>query len=168
MPIAMSDVQLVTKVKDSKTGVVKDVVVRQVFGGAPYEQREEGSNLPRHTRYFENTDGTQTVIDWPEEDSERYYTQSCDTTRDLVEEVTYYPNLNEEMPLADGVIDELRNPHSRARKDWDDTEFMKKKMLEDARRDWFNRRSEVLSQPFWTKEYMLKMKQKEQKVPAVE
>lgn len=174
LPIHINDIRLITQIIDPTTGATKDAIVRQIYGGAPHLQRNSGSNLPRHTRYLKGASPSgsdDVVIPWPKEDPDRYYTQSCDTTRDIVEEVTYFPDLYITAPVPPSAVDELRNKHSRQRRDFDDVEDLKRKMLIDARRDWFEMRSKVLSEPFWTREYMLRaqrLKQQEERGLASE
>lgn len=136
LAIDMKDIRLVLDMKDEENGLHRDYVVGEVIGGPPYIQKEIGSNLPRHTRYV---DGTNHIIPWPTEEIERLYSRENDTLRILVNEDTYIPSLTYS-PIEEGVIDELRGKYSRTRKIHDDVNWVRKKVLEDARESWLERR----------------------------
>jgi large subunit ribosomal protein L24 len=76
---------------------------------------------------------------WPTEEIERLYSRENDTLRILVNEDTYIPSLTYS-PIEEGVIDELRGKYSRTRKIHDDVNWVRRKVLEDARKSWLERR----------------------------
>jgi len=136
LPLPFDAVRLVARITDDETGFDRDVIVRYLRGGAPYYQREYGSNLPRHTRYIA---GEEIMIPWPEEQFTDHELGDFDTTRRDVEEVTHTPSVLSGPPLPPGVIDELRDKFSKTRL-LHDPEWVATKVVEDARSAWWESR----------------------------
>ena len=137
LPIPLSSVRLVFRLIDEKTGRDRDVIVRYVRGGAPYLQRAQNSPLPRHTRYVAGED---IVIPWPEVDAPSHEAQPGDTMRLDVDRQTYTPTLYEPPLPQASILDELRgDKYARDRK-WHEDEYVRMKVLEDARASWFESR----------------------------
>lgn len=139
LPVRFADVRLVTPLKDPKTGHKRDVIVKLLRGGSPYQEREYGSNLPRHTRYIAGED---IEIAWPDAEIPEQERHPVDTARYDVEAETYLPSIFQP-PLPGEVMDELREKYGRMRMRHDD-EWMKKKIIEDARSAWYEQRKMVV------------------------
>jgi large subunit ribosomal protein L24 len=135
VPLKYADVRLVIAQADKETGVERDVIVRHLRGGAPHYEREYGSNIPRHTRYVA---GEETEIPWPDPEIEERERQVEDTARRDVEDETYVPSIFQ-TPMPEGAENELIDPYDRLRKRHD-TEYMTRKIVEDARSAWYEQR----------------------------
>lgn len=137
LPIPIDTVRLVYRLKDEETGRDRDVIVKLLRGGAPYLQREPYSPLPRHTRYIA---GEEVEIPWPEVDAPAYQTFESDTTRFEVEFQSYVPSLYDPPLPRSGILDELRNDKYARDREWHDDEYVRLKVLEDARASWYQQR----------------------------
>jgi large subunit ribosomal protein L24 len=144
-PLPINDVRLVHTLTDANGNPIRDVIVKLIRGGAPYEQREMRSNVPRHTRYIAGED---IVIPWIEETIEDMATYEGDTTRLQVEHESWTPTIYDsplmsEASVASGhdIFNELfeEQRYSRARETHDE-EYVKMKVLEDARAEWYKAR----------------------------
>lgn len=113
------------------------MIVKLLRGGAPYFQRKANSHLPRHTRYIAGED---VVIPWPEDDAKTYQAFSGDTSRLDVEYQTYTPSLYDEPLPQAGILDELRNDKYARDREWHEDEYVRMKILEDARAAWYQQR----------------------------
>lgn len=136
LPFQFDDVRLVYRMSDESTGIDRDVIIRHLRGGAPYFQREYGSNIPRHTRYIA---GEEIEIPWPNPEIAELSREEADTTRQQVEEMSFMPSVIES-PLPSGAIDEIRSKYSKGRV-WHDTGYVAQKVIEDARSAWYESRS---------------------------
>lgn len=135
IPFDLEDIRLVVQMKDTHTGNDVDVIARYLEGGDPTYEREYGSNVPTHTRYFA---GTQIEIPWQEEEIDDYDRQEGDTPRKYVDEVTYVPQLLN-APVPASVAAELEKPRNHARGRHTD-EYVARKIIEDARSIWYAQR----------------------------
>jgi large subunit ribosomal protein L24 len=137
LAIPLEDVRLVHRLPDPQTGTDRDVVVQLLRGGAPYYQQEYSSPLPRHTRYIAGED---IEIPWPKVDVPEADGYEGDTTQYDVEHKTFQPTIYT-APVPPAVFEELtlRTKYSPARRQHDD-EYMRLKVLEDARAEWYRSR----------------------------
>ena len=119
------------------TGKDRDVVVKLLRGGAPYVTQEVNSPIPRHTRYIAGED---IVVPWPEADIPQYEAYPGDTTRYDVESQTYQPTVyNAPVPAA-AFEDLTRGMKYRRNRLVHEEEYVRMKVLEDARAEWYQRR----------------------------
>ncbi|KAG6004817.1 hypothetical protein E4U21_000773 [Claviceps maximensis] len=132
MPISIGSIRLVYPVPDATTGITKDVIINQLKA-VPPNMQSPNMSLDRW-QYGKKWDrlvpGLNMVIPWPEVEVPEFETTKADTTRQQVEERTFYYNLLAP-PMPDVVLDELRNKYSRFRtrhEPW----FVKKKEAEEA------------------------------------
>ncbi|KAJ6782585.1 hypothetical protein PWT90_05701 [Aphanocladium album] len=122
MPLSMDAVRLVYPLPDPVTGVMKDTIINQLRAVPP---RMESPNMTiDRWRYGNKWDrivpSLNTIIPWPETRAPQFEMTEADTTREQVEERTFYYSLTAP-PMPDGVIDELRNKFSKFRtrhEDW--------------------------------------------------
>ncbi|KAG6039711.1 hypothetical protein E4U41_002150 [Claviceps citrina] len=116
MPLSIGSIRLVYPIPDSETGIIKDVIINQLKA-VPPNMQSPNMSLDRW-QYGKKWDrlvpGLNTVIPWPEVEVPEFETTEADTTRQQVEERTFYYNLLAP-PMPDQVIDELRNKYSRFR-----------------------------------------------------
>lgn len=146
VPLRIQDVRLVIPLWDHVTGEVKDTVVEEVRGGTPIVEPEYGSNRPTHTRYIAGPENIE--IPWPEAEMTEHKAEAADTLRVHVDEMSYFLSLTH-LPMPESVIDELRNKYSRSRNNHEQV-YVQKKMREDAKEQWKNRRRMVLpQQEYW-------------------
>lgn len=148
LPLSIHDVRLVIPLKDPGSGKVKDVIIREMYGGGPMTERHQFSKLPKHTRYVQGLDQE---IPWPDQQLYGELTYKGDTPRLHAEQVTYLPTLHDQ-PLPPGVIDECRNPYDKLRNDHEE-EFMESKLLEEIKA--LHREKQRLVTPqtqFWEKQ----------------
>ena len=138
LPVKVSDVRLVARLPDPRTGADRDVIVRYLRGGAPHYEREFGSNVPRHTRYIAGED---LDLEWPEASIQERERELYDTTRQMVEDETYLPSIHQN-PMPAGVEHELMSRYSSKRSKHD-TAYVERKIIEDARSAWYERRKLV-------------------------
>jgi large subunit ribosomal protein L24 len=172
LPLPIDDVRLVHTLTDANGNPVRDVIVKLIRGGAPYEQREMGSNVPRHTRYIAGED---IVIPWVQDTIEDMATYEGDTTRLQVEHESWTPTIYDsplmsEASVASGhdVFNELfeGQRYSRARETHDE-DYVKMKVLEDARAEWYKTRklqspTQRLADESKEKVVKMKMQQREE------
>ncbi|KAG5983689.1 hypothetical protein E4U55_007438 [Claviceps digitariae] len=132
MPISISSLRLVYPIKDTTTGIIQDMVINQLKAVPPNMQSRYMS-LDRWN-YGKKWDRVEPslnlVIPWPEVVVPEFETNKVDTTRQQVEERTFYYNLLAP-PMPEVVLDELRNKYSRFRtrhEEW----YIKKKEQEEA------------------------------------
>ncbi|KAJ9498377.1 hypothetical protein H2202_006064 [Exophiala xenobiotica] len=164
MPIPLDAVRLVYKATDETTGREREVIVKHLRGGAPYIQRPTYSKLPRHTRYIA---GEEIEIPWPEDDSTSYQAYAGDTTRYDVESQTYNPSLwVAPLPQA-GILDELRNDKYARDREWHEDEYVRMKILEDARARWYEQRKVTTPEAEWAEEKKRLAAQKAESVKAM-
>lgn len=136
LPVPVDTVRLVHKLVDEATGRSRDVIVRHIRYGAPYFQRKPYSPLPRHTRYIA---GEEIEIPWPEDDAPTYQAYDGDTIRLDVEAQTFTPSLYT-APLRPGIMDELRRDKYSPNRKWHEDDYVRMKILEDARARWYTER----------------------------
>ncbi|RMZ76548.1 hypothetical protein DV737_g4736, partial [Chaetothyriales sp. CBS 132003] len=135
IPIPIDDVRLVWKM--NTLNGEQDVIVRHLRGGAPHTQPAYGSNTPWHTRYV---GGTEQQIPWPEPETLEFKTEASDTPRAGVEKDTFEYEISIfSPPLPEGVEHELVPKYSRDRRTHDQ-EYMRRKIIEDARSKWYEQR----------------------------
>ncbi|EXJ71578.1 uncharacterized protein A1O5_05386 [Cladophialophora psammophila CBS 110553] len=138
LPIPISDVRLVYRLTDPTTGRDRDVIVKYIRGGAPYFQRAPNSPLPRHTRYVAGED---ILIPWPEVEAPRYQAFEGDTTRYDVESQTWTPTIYQPPLPSQEIFDNLTEDDKYRRdRAWHEDEYVRMKVLEDARAEWFKER----------------------------
>ncbi|KIW18587.1 hypothetical protein PV08_02875 [Exophiala spinifera] len=136
LPVPIDTVRLVHKLVDEATGHSRDVIVKHIRYGAPYLQRLPYSQLPRHTRYIAGED---IEIPWPEDDAPAYQAYEGDTLRLDVEAQTFQPSLYT-APLRPGIMDELRTDKYSPNRKWHEDDYVRMKILEDARSRWYTER----------------------------
>ncbi|KAK6376021.1 hypothetical protein LTS17_007272 [Exophiala oligosperma] len=136
LPVPIDTVRLVHKLVDEATGRSRDVIVKHIRYGAPYFQRMPYSQLPRHTRYIAGED---IEIPWPEDDGPTYQAYDGDTLRLDVEAPTFTPSLYT-APLRPGIMDELRKDRYSPNRKWHEDDYVRMKILEDARASWYTER----------------------------
>lgn len=116
MPIPVSSVRLVYPIRDSTTGLTKDVIINQLKA-VPPNMQSPNMSLDRwlHGKKWDRlVPGLNMVIPWPEVQVPEFETTRADTIREQVEERTFHYNLLA-APMPEQVIDELRNKYSRFR-----------------------------------------------------
>lgn len=136
LPISIFDVRLVHRLTDETTGRDRDVIVKLLRGGDPYFQREPNSPIPRHTRYIAGED---IEIPWPEVDIPIDEAFDGDTRRYDVEQPTWTPTLFAP-PLPNGIFDELYSDRYSKLRRWHQDEYVRMRVLEDARAMWYAER----------------------------
>ncbi len=107
--IPISAIRLVHPLADPKTGVVRDVIIREL--------KPMGITRDRPTRetFFQRVvPGLNVEIPWPEEPPSTDVDHPGDTLRIEVEDRTFIPTLLRP-PMPESVIDELRNKYSKFR-----------------------------------------------------
>ncbi|KAK3903858.1 hypothetical protein C8A05DRAFT_42988 [Staphylotrichum tortipilum] len=107
--VPVSAVRLVHPLADPKTGVVRDVIIREL--------KPIGITHDRPTRevFFQRVvPGLNVEIPWPEESPKTDVDYPGDTLRIDVEERSFIPTLLR-LPMPEAVIDELRNKYSKFR-----------------------------------------------------
>ncbi|KIX95476.1 uncharacterized protein Z520_08993 [Fonsecaea multimorphosa CBS 102226] len=138
LPIPIADVRLVYRLTDPATGRDRDVIVKHIRGGAPYFQREPNSPLPRHTRYIVGED---VQIPWPEAEAPTYQAFEGDTSRYDVESQTWTPTIYQAPLPSQEIFDDLTEDDKYRRdRAWHEDEYVRMKILEDARAEWFKER----------------------------
>ncbi|KAI9696960.1 MAG: hypothetical protein M1836_004921 [Candelina mexicana] len=118
--VPLSSVRLVFPLRDKKTGITRDVIVKEIANSNPDNVRDE--SLPSWRRYIPGLDVT---IPWPVREPETHKTYDVDTLRIDVDRNTWYPTLTTP-PMPSSVIDELRNKYSIFR-DRHDPEYIARK-----------------------------------------
>ena len=115
IPIPLSSVRLVYPLPHPETGILRDVVIKELA-------RDNGG------RCIAGLTPT-TRIPYPEKEPEVHEDYDIDTLRIEVEAKTWVPTLLR-APMPQGVIDELRNKYSKFR-DRHDEDFIARKVKED-------------------------------------
>lgn len=141
LPIPVDDVRLVVALDNPETGVTRDVLVKHMYGGEPFLEREYGSDTPKHTRYIAGED---IEIPWPRSEVPSFKDEEWDTLRMEVESWSWVPTLNK-APFPSGVMDELRNKYSKYRIRHD-PEYVKQKKLEEYRKEYLHSQSMMTPQ----------------------
>lgn len=107
--LPISNVRLVHPLKDNKTGLIRDVIIKQLKAYNVYHDRPT-----KKTTWERIVPGLNVEIPWPLEQEEAFEDHPGDTLRPLVEERTFVPTLLYP-PMPPMLIDELRNKYSRFR-----------------------------------------------------
>lgn len=163
IPLPIRDVRLVFRhtVVDDSTGRIlkdRDVLVNHIRGGAPFLEREHGSNIPSHTRYVADSD---MEISWPQTETQEYRTFDADTRRREVEEITHFPSVYDSPIPRSSVVDELISRYSNNRR-WHEEEFVRMKIIEDARSRWYESRTLDTPHTEWKRRNMQRAAAKRQ------
>lgn len=199
----MSHIRLVLVLEDDD-GTEKELVIRHVHAGPPYQQRPVGSHLPSHTRYITGVlDRNNNPIEIPwgtdHQTTDNIYHEG-DTNRGAVQAQSWAPTLQysplgyttsvpntiatnddpysrsqelftidvngpdgltntqrigltgfvdssklaaRQQRIADGIMGELRAKSKELNTRHDDTDWVKRKMIEDARAIWYQERKLV-------------------------
>lgn len=111
MPISYSDVQLVHKWTDPRTGETKDVIVENVDMEPREFARDPETGEREYSRFI---GGTRMSIPWPEKTKPELQDHDDDTLRITAEEKTFIPTLLIP-PMPETAIDELRSKYSKFR-----------------------------------------------------
>jgi len=125
--VLIQDVRLVYPLRDSETGIPRDVVIDRVLQiNSTYDKIKK-----EWTKGDRVIPGTNTIIPWPEKPDETFQDYEDDTLRRSVDEQTFRPFLLQ-APMPMIVIDELRNKYSkfRTRHDFD---YIEKKVSEEEK-----------------------------------
>ena len=125
MPLPLSDVRLVAPLPHPETGVVRDVVIKEL------------QTVPQGRIIAGVVPATR--IPYPERKKIEHEDHDVDTLRIEVESRTWVPTLRDP-PMPPSIIDELRNKYSKFRTRHDD-EFIAKKQEEDYMADVIKRAS---------------------------
>lgn len=128
-PISLKSVKLVVPLPDAETGVVRDVVVRDIVNGNIFFDRHTGNK--RWTRFIA---GLNTVIPWPARVKKEHKDHDCDTLRMDVETRTFVPTLLKP-PMPSSIIDELRNKFSIFRTRHEESYTQQKIAEEEAKEE---------------------------------
>lgn len=108
-PVPISSIRLVHPIRNPQTGVVRDVIIRQLKPVNIVHDR------PTRTVTFQRlVPGENIKIPWPQLERKQFTEHPMDTKRIDVEERTFVPTLLRP-PIPEGVIDELRNKYSKFR-----------------------------------------------------
>ena len=107
--IPVSSVRLVHPVRNPKTGVVRDVIVRQLKPVNIMHDRPT-----RTVTYARVIPGENVRVPWPRHEPRTHPDHAADTKRLEVEERTFVPTLLRP-PVPEAVLDELRNRYSKFR-----------------------------------------------------
>ena len=118
-PIPLSDVRLVAPLPHPETGVVRDVVIKEL---QTVPQGRIIAGVVPEIR-----------IPYPERKPVEFEDNNIDTLRIEVETKTWVPTLHDP-PMPPSIIDELRNKYSKFRTRHDD-EYIAKKQEEDYMAD---------------------------------
>jgi len=140
-PIPIDDVRVVFRHKetDPVTGRLirdRDVLVDTIEGRGPYLERDDGSPLPRHTRYVADS---KIEVPWPSVEPVQFAHYPGDTRRLELEKRTYTPSVRVDPLPHPSIIDQLR-PKYRIDRLSHDYDYVARKIVEDARSKWFERR----------------------------
>jgi len=122
-PISLESIRLVTPLKDAETGVIRDVIVKEVTRGNIYFDKYGGRKWTRMIP------GLNIKIPWVKQEAQTYEDYAGDTVRLDVERKTFVPSLLTP-PMPSSVIDELRNRYSIFRTRHE-PEYIEKKQLEE-------------------------------------
>ncbi|KAK0107093.1 hypothetical protein ONS95_003800 [Cadophora gregata] len=122
-PISLKSVRLVTPLKDAETGVVRDVIVKEVTRSNIWFNKRGGCTWTR------KIPGLNIAIPWNKTKPKTYDDYAGDTMRLDVERKTFVPSLLTP-PMPNTVIDELRNRYSIFRTRHE-PEYIEKKQREE-------------------------------------
>lgn len=143
--IQLSDVRLVYPLPNPDTGVVRDVVIKELAKVVVPKNRARPFGPKLEKRYIAGLEPRE-YIPFPEEPQPEYVDHDDDTLRIQVDEWTWTPTLLGP-PMPGTVIDELRNKYSVFR-DRHDDEYIQKKEARLARREeWERRKAEMMLTP---------------------
>jgi len=107
--VPISAIRLVHPIADPKTGLYRDVIIREL------KPIEIDHDRPTRTTTWERlVPGLNVKIPWPPKTEPVYQDHDVDTLRIDVEERTFVPTLLRP-PMPEAVIDELRNKYSKFR-----------------------------------------------------
>ncbi|KAL0262987.1 hypothetical protein SLS55_001962 [Diplodia seriata] len=138
LKLPFEEVRLVWALRDTKTGVKRDVVLNEVV------RKRTGTNIFGFDTYTRYVPGTNLAIPFPEIGTPPAEDKPADTLRILSEEVTFVPTLLRP-PMPESVMDELRNKYSYFR-DRHDPEYVERKLAEDEA----EKQKELLSKKMMT------------------
>ena len=127
VPIPLSAVRLVAPIPDPETGLLRDVVIKELNMKAKTLRELKGEDPP--SRFIAGLKPAM-LIPYPEKEPETFEDNDCDTLRIEVEEQTWVPTLLKP-PMPGSIIDELRGKYSKFR-DRHDEAFIAKKIQEDV------------------------------------
>ncbi|KAL9108638.1 MAG: hypothetical protein Q9227_006584 [Pyrenula ochraceoflavens] len=160
-PIPFSSVRLVVPMSDSADPSTpsREYIVRAMHGGEPFEERDHGSPIPRHTRYIS---GLGLPIPWPNAPPADFKMEDMDTPRRMVEEITFVPDLGV-MPMPGDAVNEVVNKYARARRRHD-ADWVREKVQEDVKNSWVKQRRVLTPQAeFWERENQKREKEREER-----
>lgn len=123
--IPISAVRLVHPIKDEATGVVRDVIIKELKPIRVHYDRPT-----RKISWTRIVPGLNVEIPWPKPDLAKHHDYPVDTLRIDVEEKSFIPTLLRP-PMPETVINELRNQYSKFRTRHTD-EYIAKKEAEAA------------------------------------
>ena len=126
VPLPLSAVRLVAPLPHPETGVLRDVVIKELE--LKVKSLRELKNEDPPSRFIAGLKPA-TLIPYPETEPEAFEDNDCDTLRIEVEEQTWVPTLLKP-PMPGSIIDELRGKYSKFR-DRHDEAFIAKKIQED-------------------------------------
>ena len=125
-PLPVSAVRLIAPLPNPETGVLRDVVIKELKLKRTNLNELRGDEPP--SRFIAGLSPA-TMIPYPEKPPEEFDDNDCDTLRIEVEQKTWVPTLiNAPMPFS--IVDELRNKYSKFR-DRHDPSYVARKMKED-------------------------------------
>jgi large subunit ribosomal protein L24 len=143
--IQLSDVRLVYPLPNPETGVMRDVVIKELEKVVVPKNRSRPFGPKVVKRYIAGLEPRE-YIPFPEVPEPEYVDHDDDTLRIEVDEWTWTPTLLGP-PMPPTVIDELRNKYSVFR-DRHDDEYIQKKEARLARREeWERRKAEMMLTP---------------------
>ncbi|KAI1388740.1 uncharacterized protein F4822DRAFT_255337 [Hypoxylon trugodes] len=129
LPIPISAIRLVHPIKDTQTGVTRDVIINQLVHADFIHDRVTGKK-----QWSRVVPGLNVSIPWPKEAEEELKDYASDTLRIDVEERTFTPTLLHP-PMPESVLDELRNKYSRFRTRHDPEYIERLEAEEQAKKD---------------------------------
>jgi large subunit ribosomal protein L24 len=143
--IQLSDVRLVYPLPNPETGVMRDVVIKELEKVVVPKNRARPFGPKVEKRYIAGLEPRE-YIPFPEVPEPEHVDHDDDTLRIEVDEWTWTPTLLGP-PMPPTVIDELRNKYSVFR-DRHDDEYIQKKEARLARREeWERRKAEMMLTP---------------------
>ncbi len=123
--IPIDAIRLVHPIADPKTGVTRDVIIRELKPVDIYIDRPT-----RRTEFSRVVPGLNVEIPWPRKEEPEYHDAPGDTLRIEVEAKTFVPTLLRP-PMPEHIMEELRNRFSRFRTRHE-PEYIAKKEAEAA------------------------------------
>ena len=132
VPIPVDAVRLVYPLPDPETGVTRDVIINELRAVPPNMQSPNMSfdRWEYGVKWDRLVPGLNVVIPWPETKTPEFVTYDADTTREAVEDRSFYYNLLS-LPVPAPVLDELRNKYSRFRTRHEPA-YVERKMMEEV------------------------------------